>query len=85
MFAFTTTSTLLRLANIAKDGNCATMGPVPRAGLLLRTASYAEGCNFTKEVELVGDSNLAGSATLWMTATLPSTAMLPRKYVIPPT
>jgi hypothetical protein len=48
-------------------------------------ASYAEGCNFTKEVELVGDSNLAGSATSRMRATLPSSAMLLRKYVISPT
>jgi hypothetical protein len=35
--------------------------PVPRAVSLLKMASYAEGCNFTKEVELVGGSNLAGN------------------------
>ncbi len=52
-------STLLKLANIAKDGNCATRAPVPRAMSSLMTASYAEGCNFTKEVELAEGSNLA--------------------------
>jgi hypothetical protein len=35
--------------------------PVPRAVSLLKMASYAEGCNFTKEVELMGGSNLAGN------------------------
>ncbi len=35
--------------------------PVPRAVSLLKTASYAKGCNFTKEVELVGGSNFAGN------------------------
>ncbi len=35
--------------------------PVPRAVSLLKTASYTEGCNFAKKVELVGGSNLAGN------------------------
>ncbi len=30
--------------------------PVPRVVSLLKTSSYAKGCNFTKEVELVGGS-----------------------------
>ncbi len=33
--------------------------PVPRAVSLLKAESYAKGCNFTKEVELVEDSDLA--------------------------
>jgi hypothetical protein len=32
-----------------------------RAVSSLETESYANGCNFTKEVELAGDSNLAGN------------------------
>ncbi len=35
--------------------------PVPRAVSLLKTESHAKGCNFAKEVKLVGGSNLAGN------------------------
>jgi hypothetical protein len=52
-------STLLKLANIAKDGNCATNAPVPRAVSSLKTESHTKGCNFTKEVKLVGNGDFA--------------------------
>jgi hypothetical protein len=58
---------------------------VPRAVSLLKTASYAEGCNFTKEVELVGGSNLAGNGNFADESNFESAATLPGKYAVPPT
>jgi hypothetical protein len=40
--------TLPRMATVPQGA------PVPRAVSLLKTTSYVKGCNFTKEVELVG-------------------------------
>ncbi len=47
--------------------------------------SHAKGCNFTKEVKLVGGSNLAGNGDFADESNFAECRMLPRKYAIPPT